>query len=69
MIGAGPEFCCYGGIVASCKRYRTGMADIMELMNVQTALANARQQKVQAIADWHTVKYQLAAALGKISKL
>lgn len=52
---------------ASQKRYRTGVADIMELMNVQTALANARQQKVQAIADWHTAKYQLAGALGKLT--
>ncbi|MTD34204.1 TolC family protein [Paludibacterium sp. dN 18-1] len=54
---------------ASQKRYRTGIADIMELMGVQTALANARQQKVQAIADWYTAKYQLAAALGRVAKL
>ncbi|KJV24669.1 hypothetical protein VI06_21605 [Aquitalea magnusonii] len=51
---------------AGKKCYQTGAADILELLNVQTALANARQQRIQAIADWHTARYQLASALGKL---
>jgi len=51
---------------AGKKRYQTGVVDILELLNVQTALATARQQRIQAIADWHTARYQLASALGKL---
>ena len=54
---------------AGKKRYQTGVADILELLNVQTALANARQQRIQAIADWHTAKYQLASALGRLQSI
>ena len=55
--------------VAGKRRYQTGVTTIQELLSVQTALATARQQRIQAIADWYTAKYQLAGALGKIPRV
>jgi outer membrane protein len=52
---------------AGKKRYAMGVGSILELLNVQTALANARQQRIQALADWHTARLQLAASVGRLS--
>ncbi|MBK3786998.1 TolC family protein [Paraburkholderia aspalathi] len=47
-------------------RYRAGVGNILELLNTQTALARAQQRRVQALADWHNSKLQLAAKLGRL---
>jgi outer membrane protein len=47
-------------------RYRAGVGNILELLNTQTALATAQQRLVQAHADWHNSKFQLAAKLGRL---
>ena len=43
-----------------------GVGDILELLDTQTALATAQQRRVQALADWHTAKLQLASKLGRL---
>jgi len=48
-------------------RYRAGVGNILELLNTQTALATAQQRRVQALADWHNAKLQLASKLGRLS--
>ncbi|WP_414441447.1 TolC family protein [Burkholderia sp. 22PA0106] len=53
---------------AAQHRYVSGVGSILELLNTQTALANARQRKIQAIADWRTAKLQLAAKLGRLDE-
>ncbi len=52
--------------VTADERYQHGVGQILELLNTQTALANARQQRVQALADWNNARMQLAASLGKL---
>jgi outer membrane protein len=48
-------------------RYRAGVGDILQVLNTQTALANARQRRVQALADWYTARLDLAARLGRLN--
>ncbi|TFB32426.1 TolC family protein [Pseudomonas sp. F01002] len=45
-------------------RYRAGVGSIIELLNAQTALANANQQYVQSLARWRAARIRLAASVG-----
>ncbi len=47
-------------------RYKSGVGTIIELLNAQTALANARQQKIQALSNWRSARIRLAASLGQL---
>jgi outer membrane protein len=51
---------------AARHRYEQGVGNILGLLNTQTALANAQQRRVQALADWHTAKLRLASTLGRL---
>ena len=51
---------------ATRHRYDAGVANILELMNTQTALANAKQRRVQALADWNNARVDLASKLGRL---
>jgi outer membrane protein len=55
--------------VAAEQRYQKGAGSIIELLNAHSALATARQRRVQSLADWHIAKLQLAASLGRLSLL
>lgn len=52
--------------VAAQHRYQAGVGNILELLNAQTALANAQQQLVQAFADWRSTRLRLAGSLGRL---
>lgn len=47
-------------------RYKAGVGNILDLLNAQTALASARQQRVQATLDWHVYRATLAQAIGAL---
>ena len=47
-------------------RYKAGVGNILELLNAQSALANAQQQRIQALSNWRTARLKLAASLGKL---
>lgn len=48
------------------RRYRSGVATILELLATQTALAQARQQRVEALTAWRYDRLALASALGQL---
>ena len=48
-------------------RYRAGVGNIIELLSAQVSLADAKQQRVQALTDWRTARLDLAAKLGRLS--
>lgn len=48
-------------------RYDAGVGNILELLNTQTALANARQRQVQALTDWDYARLDLASKLGHLT--
>lgn len=46
-------------------RFRAGVADNIEVVTAQTALSNARDQQVNALAQYNAARLNLAAALGR----
>jgi outer membrane protein len=51
---------------ASKRRYDIGVGSMLELMNAQTALANAKQRRVKALADWSDARVDVASKLGTL---
>ncbi|CAB3802827.1 Outer membrane protein TolC [Paraburkholderia caffeinitolerans] len=51
---------------AAERRYQAGVGSVLELLNAQSGLANAKHQRVQALADWHAARLRLAGSIGKL---
>ncbi|WP_244119346.1 TolC family protein [Burkholderia gladioli] len=51
---------------AARRRYQIGVGSILELLNAQSAFANAKKQRIQALTDWRSARLQLASKLGKL---
>ena len=47
-------------------RYKAGVGSILDVLNAQSALALARQQRVQATFDWNVSRATLAQAMGNL---
>ena len=47
-------------------RYSAGVGSILDLLTAQTALASARQQRVQSAYDWNVSRATLAQAVGAL---
>jgi len=54
---------------SSRRRYDKNVADILEVLNTQSALADAQQQRIQAIAEWQSARLSLLANTGILSQL
>ena len=52
---------------SSRRRYDKGVADLTELLSAQSTLAEAQQERIRSIAEWHTARLRLIAATGQIS--
>ena len=57
------------GVDSSRRRYEKDVADILEVLNAQSALADAQQQRIQAIAEWQSARLGLLANTGILSQL
>lgn len=55
-------------LASSQRRYDKGAADILELLTVQSTLADAQQERVRSVADWEAARLRLMAAAGVLSK-
>lgn len=53
---------------SSRRRYHSGVGTILELLSTQAALAQARQQRVEALITWRYDRLALAAALGVLGR-
>ncbi|WP_155420357.1 TolC family protein [Burkholderia cepacia] len=51
---------------AAQRRYQVGVGNMLELLNTQSSLAGAKQQRVRALTNWRSARLQLAAKLGKL---
>ncbi|MFM8342390.1 MAG: TolC family protein [Methylomonas sp.] len=49
-------------------RYNKGAADILELLSVQSALADARQEKLRCFAEWQSSRLRLVASAGLLGR-
>lgn len=47
-------------------RYESGVGSILDLLTAQSALAAARQQRVQSLFDWNVSRTTLAFAMGNL---
>ncbi len=47
-------------------RYRVGVGSILDVLNAQSALASARQQRIQSILNWNIGRAALAQAMGSL---
>jgi outer membrane protein len=51
---------------AAKHRYTAGVGNILELLHAQSQLADARQQRIEALTDWRAARLQLASKLGRL---
>lgn len=47
-------------------RYKAGVGSILDVLSAQSALASARQQRIQATLDWNVYRATLAQAMGTL---
>jgi TolC family type I secretion outer membrane protein len=47
-------------------RYQAGVGSILDVLNAQSALASARQQRIQSMLDWNIGRATLAQAMGNL---
>lgn len=46
------------------RKYDRGISDILEMLNVQAALADAQQERVRSLAEWRSARLRLLASAG-----
>jgi outer membrane protein len=51
-------------MLAAQHRYQLGVTGILEVLNAQSALSKARDQRIQALTDWLVARLTLARAVG-----
>lgn len=47
-------------------RYKAGVGSILDVLNTQSALASARQQRIQSVFNWNIDRATLAQAMGSL---
>jgi outer membrane protein TolC len=47
-------------------RYKAGVGSILDVLNAQSALASARQQRIQSTFNWNVSRATLAQAMGSL---
>jgi outer membrane protein len=48
------------------RKYDRGVADILEMLSVQSALADAGQERVRALSEWRSARLRLLANAGTV---
>jgi outer membrane protein len=56
------------GLQSSLRRYERHAADILELLNSQSSLADAEQERIRAIAEWRSARLRLLANSGVLGR-
>lgn len=55
-------------LASSQRRYIKGAADIVELLNTQAALADAREERIRCLAEWRSARLRLLASAGQLGR-
>lgn len=50
------------------RKYDRGLIDILDVLNVQAALVDARQERIRTLAEWRSARLRLLASAGEISR-
>jgi outer membrane protein len=51
---------------AAQQRYQAGVGNILELLNAQSAVADAAKRRIHALTDWRNERLQLSGKLGRL---
>jgi outer membrane protein len=52
----------------SQRRYEKGAADILEIINTQTALSDAQQERIRSLSEWRSARLRLLASAGMLGR-
>ncbi|HQT25417.1 MAG TPA: TolC family protein, partial [Burkholderiales bacterium] len=55
-------------LASSKRRYEKGDADILELLNAQTSLADAASERIRCLAEWRSARLRLFANSGLLGR-
>jgi len=55
-------------LASSQRKYEKGAADTLEMLNVQSALADAQMEHISCQADWNSARLRLLASAGKLNR-
>lgn len=55
-------------LAVSQRKYERGAADILEMLNTQSALAEAKMEHIRCQADWNSARLRLLASAGKLGR-
>jgi outer membrane protein len=55
-------------LASSRNRYEHGVADILEVLNAQSALAEAQLERIRSESEWHSARLRLMAAAGMLGR-
>ena len=55
-------------MAASRQRYDHGEADLLEMLNAESALADAHQERIRALAEWQAARLKLLAGVGILGR-
>lgn len=53
---------------SSKRKYEKGAADILEVLNTQTALSDAQQERIRSLAEWRSARLRMLASAGTMSR-
>jgi outer membrane protein len=56
------------GLQSSLRRYERHVADILEVLNSQSSLADAEQERIRAVAEWRSARLRLLANSGLLGR-
>jgi outer membrane protein len=56
------------GMAVVQRRFEKNAADLIEVFNAETALADARQERIRCLADWRSNRLRLVASVGKLGR-
>lgn len=56
-------------VKSSQRRYDKNVADILELLNTESALADAQQERIRAVAEYRSARLRLLANTGILGKI
>lgn len=52
----------------SQRKYGKGAADILEILNTQTALSDAQQERIRSLAEWRSARLRLLSNVGMMGR-
>lgn len=56
-------------VESASKRYEAGASDILELLNAQSALAQAKEERLRCLSEWRSARLRLIAGAGVLSQI